>query len=222
MRRALVTLERTADLEGLGLYIDALGSLPLSELDPSLERLARHWNVAVRAKARALLRSLGQALPDGAPAPIPDPQQVPISTAGDLPRVRVRTNRGEFVLELRADAAPETASRFLELVDAGFYAGLTFHRVVPGFVVQGGDPRGDGYGGPEFTQRCEDNALRYERGSVGMALAGRDTGGSQFFVTYGEEPSLDGRYTIFAQVVEGMEVVDALQVDDRMLELRRE
>ena len=221
MRHAFETLHAADDLEGLGLYVDALGRLPLTELDPSLDTLARHWNVAVREKALAVLRTLGRALPEGEPAQVPDAQRVHVWADQAMPEVLVRTNRGEFLLELRPDAAPETTARFLELVDAGFYAGLTFHRVVPGFVVQGGDPRGDGYGGPSFSQRCEDNPLRYERGSVGMALAGRDTGGSQFFITYGAEPSLDGGYTLFGRVARGMEVVDQLQEGDRMIEVRR-
>jgi cyclophilin family peptidyl-prolyl cis-trans isomerase len=221
MRQAFATLRAEDDLEGLGLFIDALESLPLSELDSNLDLLARHSNITIRHKALRALRSLGRELPAEPHEPIQDAQRITVWD-GDLPEVRVRTNRGEFLLELRPDAAPGTVARFLNLVDAGFYRGLGFHRVVPGFVVQGGDPRGDGYGGPDFTLRCEDNQLRYERGSVGMALAGRDTGGSQFFVTYGSEPSLDGRYTIFARVAVGMEVVDALQEGDRMLELNRE
>jgi cyclophilin family peptidyl-prolyl cis-trans isomerase len=89
--------------------------------------------------------------------------------------------------------------------------------VVPDFVVQGGDPRGDGWGGPGYTIRCEINPRPYGRGAVGMALAGKDTGGSQFFVTHGPQPHLDGGYTVFGQVREGMAVVDALTVGDRIL-----
>jgi len=221
MRAAYATLRRLDDLEGLGLYVDVLGRLALAPLDSTLDGLAVHWNVAVRSKARALIRSLGRELPDHAVAEVPQSQRVVIGSQRSLPRVGVHTSGGDFVLELRPDAAPVTSARFLQLVESGFYAGLTFHRVVPGFVVQGGDPRGDGYGGPDFSQRCEDNELVYERGSVGMALAGRDTGGSQFFITYGAEPSLDGRYTIFARVASGMEVVEQLQPGDRMLELTR-
>ena len=87
---------------------------------------------------------------------------------------------------------------------------------MPAFVVQGGDPRGDGYGGPGFWQRCEDNRLPYTRGTVGMALAGRDTGGSQFFITHGAQPHLEGRYTAFGQVVAGLDVLDQLQPGDRL------
>src|SRR5205814_1066559 len=92
--------------------------------------------------------------------------------------------------------------------------GLPFHRVVPDFVAQGGDPRGDGWGGPGHTLRCELSPLRYARGAVGMALSGKDTGGSQFFVVHSAQPHLEGKYTVFGRVVEGMEVVDALLPGD--------
>jgi cyclophilin family peptidyl-prolyl cis-trans isomerase len=100
------------------------------------------------------------------------------------------------------------------LADEGFYDGLSFHRVVPGFVIQGGDPRGDGYGGPGFLVPCEWSNQKYERGVVGMALAGKDTGGSQFFVAQAREPRLDGRYTILGRVTEGLDVLDAILPHD--------
>ena len=103
------------------------------------------------------------------------------------------------------------------LAARSYYDGLTFHRVVPDFVAQGGDPRGDGWGGPGFTLRCELSPRRYLRGTVGMALAGKDTGGSQFFITHSMQPHLDGKYTIIGEVVAGMEVVDTLLPGDRIL-----
>jgi cyclophilin family peptidyl-prolyl cis-trans isomerase len=125
-------------------------------------------------------------------------------------------------LELWTDEAPTTVARFVSLARRGFFDGLTFHRVVPGFVVQGGDPRGDGFGGPGWTQRCEDGRARYERGVVGMALAGRDTGGSQFFVTTGPAYHLDAHYTAFGRVTRGMEHVDAILQGDPMVHVRVE
>lgn len=179
-----------------------------------------HHNTAVRAAAAAALDQLGAAVPPPRPAPQPRLSSAsPLEFAKTF--VRVETDRGAFTLEVDGILAPTTAARFLALVGKGFYNGLTFHRVVPGFVVQGGDPSGDGYGGPGYSQRCEESAVPYERGTVGMALAGRDTGGSQFFITYGREPRLDGEYTVFARVVSGMEVVDALEAGDRMLSVRR-
>ncbi|MBN8617151.1 MAG: peptidylprolyl isomerase [Deltaproteobacteria bacterium] len=142
----------------------------------------------------------------------------PVTPAADTPhRATLHTERGEIVIELLVDASPTTTQRFTQLVGEGFFDGLTFHRVVAGFVAQGGDPRGDGYGGPPWWQRCEDSPLGYHAGTVGMALAGRDTGGSQFFITTGAQHHLDGRYTVFGRVVDGLEHVEALQVGDPIL-----
>jgi cyclophilin family peptidyl-prolyl cis-trans isomerase/HEAT repeat protein len=131
----------------------------------------------------------------------------------DLGRVRVRliTARGEAILELHGDDYPRTVGNFLRLVDSGFYDDGVFHRVVPAFVVQGGCPRGDGWGDAGTFLPCEYGNLRFDReGIVGMAHAGKDTGGSQFFITHLPVPRLDGRYTAFGRVVEGMEVVDRI------------
>jgi len=130
------------------------------------------------------------------------------------PRALVTTNRGQFEMELYFDAAPLTVLNFVELVEDGFYDGLSFHRVVPNFVVQGGDPRGDGWGGPPYFIRCEYTDEPYLRGTVGIATSGKDTGGSQFFVTLSPQPHLEGRYTVFGQVTGGMEVVDQIVVGD--------
>jgi cyclophilin family peptidyl-prolyl cis-trans isomerase len=109
---------------------------------------------------------------------------------------------------------PLTTESFIALARRGFFDGLTFHRVVPGFVIQGGCPRGDGNGGPGYTLRCELDRHPYGRGTVGMALSGRDTGGSQFFITQQPAPHLDGAYTAFGRVVSGMEVVDQIRPGD--------
>ena len=118
------------------------------------------------------------------------------------------------MLELYTQAAPYTVLSFLKLAARHFYDGLPFHRVVPNFVVQGGDPRGDGWGGPDYSIRSEFSLLRFERGMLGMASAGKDTEGSQFFITHSPQPHLDGRYTIFGRVRDGMDLVDRLQVGD--------
>lgn len=138
---------------------------------------------------------------------------------GALPRVRIRTARGDIVLELSAADAPLTVHNFLDLIAGGFYQRpeLRWHRVVPNFVLQDGDPRGDGSGGPDRVIRDEINALRYRRGALGMALSGPDTGGSQYFITHSPQPHLDGGYTIFGRVVEGMDVADAIVQDDAIL-----
>jgi len=130
------------------------------------------------------------------------------------PQATIVTSKGEIEVALYFDAAPLTVLNFIELARDGFYNGLTFHRVVPNFVVQGGDPRGDGWGGPPYYLRCEYSDEPYRRGTVGMATSGKDTGGSQFFITLSPQPHLEGRYTAFGQVLSGMEVVDQVIVGD--------
>ena len=143
------------------------------------------------------------------------PQQPPVTLPFAAPRVRCTTDKGTFTITLFGDLAPNTCATFLDLVGKGFYDGLTFHRVVPDFVVQGGCPRGDGWGGPGFNIRCEWSPTPFRRGIVGIAHDGKDTGGSQFFVTLSEQPHLNGRYTVFGEVTEGMDVVDRMEIGDR-------
>jgi cyclophilin family peptidyl-prolyl cis-trans isomerase len=135
-------------------------------------------------------------------------------------RVRITTNKGEIIIELMKEHAAFTVLNFVKLIKNNFYDGLCFHRVVSNFVVQGGDPRGDGWGGPGYTMRTEVSLVNYDRGSCGMASAGKDTEGCQFFITHICTPHLDGRYTIFARVVKGMEVVDRLQIGDTIQSVR--
>ncbi|MDH3529211.1 MAG: peptidylprolyl isomerase, partial [Acidobacteriota bacterium] len=125
------------------------------------------------------------------------------------------TTKGEFRIEFFPQAAPLTVENFVNLAKSGYFNGLAIHRVVPNFVVQDGDPRGDGSGGPGWHIRCEINEIGYERGSVGMALSGKDTGGSQWFVAHSPQPHLDGGYTVFGKVnEENMLVVDRLARGD--------
>jgi cyclophilin family peptidyl-prolyl cis-trans isomerase/HEAT repeat protein len=130
--------------------------------------------------------------------------------------VELRTSKGPIRIQLACREAPLTCLNFLQLSEQGYFNGLIFHRVVPDFVVQGGDPRGDGFGGPGYDIRDEINRLRYKRGTVGMALSGPDTGGSQFFIALSEQPHLDGGYTVFGQVVAGDEILDRLVPGDRI------
>jgi cyclophilin family peptidyl-prolyl cis-trans isomerase len=134
--------------------------------------------------------------------------------ADDLPRVKLQTSQGDIVLELFENEAPNTVANFISLVEKGFYDGLTFHRVLPGFMAQGGCPRGDGTGGPGYYIPCEcyqPNFRRHFRGSLSMAHAGRDTGGSQFFLTFIRTAHLDGKHTAFGRVIEGMDVLSRLR-----------
>lgn len=134
--------------------------------------------------------------------------------ADNLPRVKLTTTKGEIVLELFEDQAPQAVANFITLVKSGFYTNVVFHRVLSKFMAQGGDPRGTGRGGPGYNIRCECYRKDYRhhfRGTLSMAHAGRDTGGSQFFLTFVPTPFLDGRHTAFGRVIEGMEVLADLQ-----------
>jgi cyclophilin family peptidyl-prolyl cis-trans isomerase len=135
-------------------------------------------------------------------------------------RVRVETEKGTLTLSLECADAALTCASFLSLAGQGFYDGIALHRIVPDFVVQGGDPRGDGTGGPGYSLRDEINLVSYDRGVVGMALSGPDTGGSQFFVALAPQPHLDGGYTAFGRVVDGLDVLERLEQWDRIVRVR--
>jgi cyclophilin family peptidyl-prolyl cis-trans isomerase len=132
----------------------------------------------------------------------------------------ISTTRGSFEAELLSREAPMTAESFASLARKGFFDGTTIHRVVPDFVVQAGDPKGDGTGGPDYALRDELNPFPYVRGRIGMALSGPDTGGSQWFVTLSRQPHLDGAYTVFGDVIAGMDVVERIEQNDRLLSVR--
>lgn len=131
-----------------------------------------------------------------------------LARIGKQVRAVVTTTKGAFTIDLLPEDAPLTVDNFIQLARRNYFNNITFHRVVPNFVIQGGDPRGDGNGGPDYQIRCEINFVPYARGAVGMALSGKDTGGSQWFVTHSPQPHLDGGYTVFGNVVSGMNVVD--------------
>ena len=120
---------------------------------------------------------------------------------------------GDIVIELFEKEAPGTVQNFIDLINKGFYNGLRFHRVIPGFVAQGGCPNGNGTGGPGYTIKDElvGNPHKHERGALSMAHRGPNTGGSQFFIVYEPQPHLDGVHTVFGKVIEGMDVVDGIQ-----------
>jgi cyclophilin family peptidyl-prolyl cis-trans isomerase/HEAT repeat protein len=140
---------------------------------------------------------------------------------GGTQTIIVDTDRGRLTIDLFAADAPLTVSAFLQLVDQRVFDGGTWHRVVPNFVIQDGDPRGDGWGGPGFTLRDEVNRNRFQEGSVGMALSGPDSGGSQFFITLSPQPHLDGTFTVIGRVISGMDVVGLITQGDRIRTIRR-
>jgi cyclophilin family peptidyl-prolyl cis-trans isomerase/HEAT repeat protein len=137
-----------------------------------------------------------------------------IARIGKTVTATVVTSKGSFTIEFLPEAAPLTVDNFIQLARRGYFNGQTIPRVVPNFVVQAGDPRGDQNGGPGYQIRCEVNEVPYERGALGMALSGKDTGGSQWFVTHSPQPHLDGGYTVFGQVVQGMDVIDNIARGD--------
>jgi cyclophilin family peptidyl-prolyl cis-trans isomerase len=128
----------------------------------------------------------------------------------------LHTSEGQIELELAPGEAPKTVENFTRLAGEGFYDGLTFHRVIPDFMIQGGDPKGDGTGGPGYTFEDEANDLRVVRGAIAMANAGPNTNGSQFFIVTAEAcPWLDGKHTVFGNVTEGQDVVDRISSVNR-------
>jgi len=135
--------------------------------------------------------------------------------------VTIETNRGPIELELYPQHAPQTVNNFVFLAGEGFYDGVSFHRVIPDFMVQGGDPTGSGAGGPGYRFDCEtaDNQLIHERGVISMANAGPNTNGSQFFITHVPCPHLDGRHTVFGKVTEGLDIVDTIEQGDTMVKV---
>jgi cyclophilin family peptidyl-prolyl cis-trans isomerase/HEAT repeat protein len=139
----------------------------------------------------------------------------------DTFKVKMETIRGDVVMELYKYFAPFTVMSFTKLAtQRGFYRGLPFHRIVPNFVIQGGDPRGDGWGGPGYSIRSEFSPLTFERGMVGIASSGKDTEGSQFFIVQSPQPHLDGRYTIFGKVISGMDIINKIQLDDHIYDIK--
>ncbi len=210
---AILAGARTATVDVVTTYADAL-----IKLKPEGSRtVLRQWlaspHAHIRQQAARALTAL-EGTPVRAP-PLPARAEAPPATpvpAGTL--WRIETAHGPVVIAPDIDAAPATVAQLTRLAREGFFRGLTFHRVVPDFVVQGGDPRGDGEGGPGFTLPCEVSPRSYLRGTVGMALAGKDTGGSQFFVALSPQPHLDGRYTIIGTVASGMEALDGMVEGD--------
>jgi len=221
--RRLATLTAPDDVEPMVSMIETLGDLRSREALQVLEQLLSSSDHTVAAAAaESMGRITGQDYRNR------------LSTHSEIlhadydwvfldglrgATVVVETDRGRFSFEVFPEEAPFTCMSLARLIVSGFYDGLSFHRVVPNFVVQGGDPRGDGWGGPGYTIRSEFGTRSYERGTVGVASAGKDTEGCQFFVTQSKQPHLDGRYTIFGKVKEGMDVVDRLQAGDHILRM---
>ncbi len=136
--------------------------------------------------------------------------------------VSIETNRGTIELELYPQHAPQTVNNFVFLAGQDFYDGVKFHRVIPDFMIQTGDPTGTGRGGPgyRFADECKGNPLKHERGVISMANAGPNTNGSQFFITHVPTPHLNGKHTVFGKVTKGGDIVDAIEQGDVMVSVK--
>ena len=141
--------------------------------------------------------------------------------AGKVYQCVVETNHGNIELDLFSEHAPVTVNNFVFLAREGYYDGITFHRVIPNFMVQGGDPTGSGSGGPgyRFEDEFDNNPLRHETGVISMANSGPATNGSQFFITHGPQQHLDGRHTVFGKVTNGQDIVDTIEGGDTMIKV---
>ncbi len=205
--------------------LDALSRLGGDRAKEALEASLEDPDYLVRRRAAELLRDHFDE-DHVADVPGPEPSR---DAAGYLAAVRragrhvtatFDTDSGRIVAELYPADAPLTVDNFIRLAKENRYDGLVFHRVVPNFVIQDGDPRGDGSGGPPWQIRCEINLRRYGTGALGMALSGKDTGGSQYFITQSPQPHLDGGYTVFGQVTSGQDVVDRMAQGDGIRTVR--
>lgn len=210
--RKLAVIEAIGDLKEHGRIDDAHATEIVSFLrdactaaDPRIGRAA--------ARVASAFDAALEPQPTGAWKRGTPPWKKPFLPLGEK-AILIRTSRGDIEIRLFGDDAPTVVGAILHLAHERFYDGLTFHRVVPGFVIQGGCPRGDGWADAGYYLRSQFNLHRYGRGTVGVAHAGKDTPGSQFFITHTPQPHLDGRYTVIGTVVGGMEVVDSIETGD--------
>ena len=218
MAGVLSSMEPPDDTEAMLSIIAALGRIDSKSARSELERVAVHPHDVIRMAARRHIEKDDQVA-SGAVIRAIDWQKA--AEYGPRPQLQFQTETGSFIVELFADLAPQTAGTIIQLAQAGRYDGVPFHRVVPDFVAQGGDiSRGDGFGGPGFEIRSEFTGLSFDRGIMGMASAGKDTEGSQFFITHSMQPHLDGNYTAFGRVLSGMNSVDAIEPETLILSVR--
>ncbi len=172
----------------------------------------------MKGRGKFLLAVLAAALMLAPAAGFTAPSRAKKATKGKGPMAIITMEKGgQIEIELYPDSAPKTVENFTTLAKKGFYDGLTFHRVEPGFVAQGGDPVGNGTGGPGYSIKAEFNARPHTRGTVAMARSqDPDSAGSQFYICLAPAPFLDGKYTVFGQVVKGMDLVDTIRIGDKM------
>ncbi|MDQ5847039.1 MAG: peptidylprolyl isomerase [Acidobacteriota bacterium] len=217
---ALPVALRDKELNDAALAIlDALGKQKNAKANEAIKTALDSSDHLIRRRAVALLKANGAGEFSSRIGTVqtgntPADYERALSRMGKRVDAIVKTSKGSFTIQLLPDEAPLNVDNFIKLANRGYFRGITIHRVVPNFVMQDGDPRGDGNGGPGYQIRCEINEESYERGAVGMALSGKDTGGSQWFVTHSPQPHLDGGYTVFGKVIAGMAVVDDIARGD--------
>ncbi len=180
--------------------------------------------IAVLAAGMLLPVSCACQAPEPTPEPAPKPKtySAPPAMVIDTNKeytATIETERGNMILELFASDVPNTVNNFVFLANDGFYDGVTFHRVVPGFVAQGGDPTGTGRGDPGYSFADEFSEHTHLAGALSMANAGPATNGCQFFITFAPQPGLDGKHSVFGQLIEGMDVLDQIEQDDVIIRI---
>lgn len=199
------------------MYIQAWGSMKYDGAKDILTKNLKHTDYDIaKASADALKEITGKDYESKITAPKyhTDFDWNFIDNLGNNKIATIRTSRGDIKIEMFTNIAPFTVQNFVKLGEKGFYNNTIFHRVVPNFVIQGGDPTGTGFGGPAYSIRSEFSPLPFDAYTVGMASSGKDTEGSQFFITHSPQPHLDGKYTLFGKVIEGFDVVDRIQIGD--------
>lgn len=215
LNEALTVAVRDKENDAALAILDSLGKQKSSPANEAVKTALGCNDYLVRRKAVAVLKANGAGDFSSRIGTVQTRNtaadyQRALSRIGKQVTAIVTTAKGAFTIALLADEAPLNVDNFVQLAGRRYFSGITVHRVVPNFVIQDGDPRGDGNGGPGYQIRCEINQVPYERGAVGMALSGKDTGGSQWFVTHSRQPHLDGGYTVFGNVIHGMDVVDSI------------
>ncbi len=213
-------LEYPKDLDVILISIDAMNVLHNDNTIKVLESNLNSENYEIAKSSAAVLENITGKKYSFTAKPVYDFDWNYIEGLNQKKNVTIKTNKGNIKIELLPDVSPFTVMNFLKLAEKNYYNGTVFHRVVPNFVIQGGDPTGTGYGGPGYSIRSEISPLTFETGMLGMASSGKDTEGSQFFITHSATPHLDGKYTIFGKVTEGMDVVDKIMIGDYIEEIK--
>ena len=213
-------LEYPKDLDVILISIDAMNVLHNDNTIKVLENNLNSENYEIAKSSAAVLENITGKKYSYTAKPVYDFDWAYIESLDRKKNVIIKTNKGDITIELLPDVAPFTVMNFLKLAEKNYYDSTIFHRVVSNFVIQGGDPTGTGFGGPGYSIRSELSPLTYETGMVGMASSGKDTEGSQFFITHSATPHLDGKYTIFGKVTDGQDVVDKIMIGDYIEDIK--